>query len=226
VQPTVFLADANSSLTATASGTNGIYIWGADLRTGSSAGTYQRIAAATDYDTVGFLPYLAFDGVDDILIATPASADYILNSVAFGAQYNAFSGSAVLGSIGNSTTGNPFSYISENSGTSLFAAITRTDAVANGAVYIGTPDLLPHVLISIWSASASSIQNNSSIVTGSAITGAITANKFTLGALGRNANSAFANSRIYSALFMSPALTTAQSASLASYMAAKSGVTL
>jgi hypothetical protein len=26
---------------------------------GSSAGTYQRIAAATDYDTVGFLPYLA-----------------------------------------------------------------------------------------------------------------------------------------------------------------------
>jgi hypothetical protein len=39
---------------------NGIYIWGADLRTGSSAGTYQRIAAATDYDTVGFLPYLDF----------------------------------------------------------------------------------------------------------------------------------------------------------------------
>jgi hypothetical protein len=36
------------------------YIWGADLRTGSSAGTYQRIAAATDYDTAGFLPYLYF----------------------------------------------------------------------------------------------------------------------------------------------------------------------
>jgi hypothetical protein len=27
--------------------------------------TYQRVAAATDYDTVGFLPYLAFDGIDD-----------------------------------------------------------------------------------------------------------------------------------------------------------------
>jgi len=65
VQPTVFLADANSSLTATASGTNGIYVWGADLRYGSSAGTYQRIAAATDYDTAGFLPYLALDGTDD-----------------------------------------------------------------------------------------------------------------------------------------------------------------
>jgi hypothetical protein len=42
-----------------------IYIWGADARTGSSAGTYQRIAAATDYATAGFLPYLALDGTDD-----------------------------------------------------------------------------------------------------------------------------------------------------------------
>ena len=44
---------------------SGIYVWGADFRTGSSAGTYQRIAAATDYDTVGFLPYLALDGTND-----------------------------------------------------------------------------------------------------------------------------------------------------------------
>ena len=42
------------------SGGEQYYIWGADLRTGSSAGTYQRIAAATDYATAGFLPYLYF----------------------------------------------------------------------------------------------------------------------------------------------------------------------
>lgn len=47
-----------------------VYLWGADLRptsqaTGLIGPTYQRVAAATDYDTVGFLPYLAFDGVDD-----------------------------------------------------------------------------------------------------------------------------------------------------------------
>lgn len=42
-----------------------VYIWGAMLNTGSSAGTYQRIAAATDYATAGFLPYLALDGTDD-----------------------------------------------------------------------------------------------------------------------------------------------------------------
>lgn len=51
-------------------GTSGVYLWGADLRptsqaTGLIGPTYQRVAAATDYDTVGFLPYLAFDGVDD-----------------------------------------------------------------------------------------------------------------------------------------------------------------
>jgi len=46
-------------------GTSGIYIWGGQVVTGSSAGTYQRIAAATDYATAGFLPYLAGDGVDD-----------------------------------------------------------------------------------------------------------------------------------------------------------------
>jgi hypothetical protein len=48
----------------------GIFLWGADLRptsqaTGLIGPTYQRVAAATDYDTVGFLPYLAFDGIDD-----------------------------------------------------------------------------------------------------------------------------------------------------------------
>ena len=212
--------------TYNANTTTTLYCWGADLRTGFSAGTYQRIAAATDYATAGFLPYLAFDGVDDILIATPASADYILNSVAFGAQYNAFSGNATLGSIGNSATGNSFSYIAENSASSLFNASARNDAATTVSTYIGTPDLLPHVLISIWNASASSVQNNSSIVTGSALTGVITANKFALGALGRSTNTAFSNSRIYSALFISPALTTAQSTSLASYIAAKSGVTL
>jgi hypothetical protein len=45
-----------------------IYIWGADLRPASQATgligpTYQRVAAATVYDTAGFLPYLEFNGM-------------------------------------------------------------------------------------------------------------------------------------------------------------------
>jgi len=46
------------------------YIWGADLRP-SNAGVglpaYQRVGAATDYDTTGFPLYLKFDGTDDSL---------------------------------------------------------------------------------------------------------------------------------------------------------------
>ena len=46
------------------------YIWGADLRVtnvGVGLPAYQRVAAATDYDTSGFPLYLKFDGVDDSL---------------------------------------------------------------------------------------------------------------------------------------------------------------
>jgi hypothetical protein len=62
-------------------GNNGatFYVTSQDIRptsqaTGLIGPTYQRIAAATDYDVVGFLPYLQFDGVDDAL--TTNSIDF------------------------------------------------------------------------------------------------------------------------------------------------------
>jgi hypothetical protein len=48
-------------------------IWGADLRfTNDGVGipNYQRVAAATNYDSTGFPPYLRFDGVDDCLFTS------------------------------------------------------------------------------------------------------------------------------------------------------------
>jgi hypothetical protein len=51
----------------TAAGTESTFVWGAQVDNATSAGTYQRIAAATDYATAGFLPYLATDGTDDTL---------------------------------------------------------------------------------------------------------------------------------------------------------------
>jgi hypothetical protein len=54
----------------TGNGTDGIYIWGAQLIVANSlpSNNYQRVAAATDYDTSGFLPYLSFDGTDDSML--------------------------------------------------------------------------------------------------------------------------------------------------------------
>lgn len=55
------VVNANNAISyAPGSDMGSVWVWGADLRTGSSAGTYQRIAAATDYATAGFLPYLYF----------------------------------------------------------------------------------------------------------------------------------------------------------------------
>ena len=58
---------SGSGLTPGATG-DGVYLWGADLRPASQATgligpTYQRVVDAATYDTVGFLPYLQFDGL-------------------------------------------------------------------------------------------------------------------------------------------------------------------
>jgi len=65
---TTAITVANQSVTG--DGTSGIYIWGADLRPASQATgligpTYQRVVDAATYDAAGYLPYLAFDGIDD-----------------------------------------------------------------------------------------------------------------------------------------------------------------
>jgi hypothetical protein len=63
--------DANGSASVTTNGTDGIYIWGADLRVandGVGLPAYQRVNTSTDYDTTGFPMYLRFDGVDDGMV--------------------------------------------------------------------------------------------------------------------------------------------------------------
>ncbi len=73
-------SDGASNISST-DGTSGIYIWGADLRLtndGTGLPAYQRIAAATAYDTTGFPYYLKFDGTDDFLVTSsinPGSVD-------------------------------------------------------------------------------------------------------------------------------------------------------
>jgi hypothetical protein len=69
----IFIAGTPTALNSynpsfTGDGTSGVYIWGADLRptsqaTGLIGPTYQRVVDAATYDTVGFLPYLEFNGL-------------------------------------------------------------------------------------------------------------------------------------------------------------------
>ncbi len=61
--------DSNNSLVSTTNGTSGVYIWGASLvQTAQAPTDYQRVNTSTDYDTVGFKPYLLADGVDDGMV--------------------------------------------------------------------------------------------------------------------------------------------------------------
>jgi hypothetical protein len=91
-------------------------IWGAQLIVTNSltSNAYQRIAAATDYDTSGFLPYLAFDGTDDSLLT---------NSVDFTAtdKMTVWAGLRKL-----------------SASTGIFTELSADNAANNGSFLIGT----------------------------------------------------------------------------------------
>jgi len=101
-------------------GSQTFYIWGADLRPASQATgligpTYQRVAAATVYDTAGFLPYLAFDGL---------SWSMGTNSINPGAVDKAqvFAGVRKLSDAAQAAVAEFSATIASNNGTFLLAA--------------------------------------------------------------------------------------------------------
>lgn len=69
----ILTANADNNVSYLGDVTKGIYIWGADLRVandGVGLPPYQRVGAATNYDSVNFPYYLRFDGVDDCLFTS------------------------------------------------------------------------------------------------------------------------------------------------------------
>lgn len=93
----------------TGDGTSGIYIWGADLRVTNDAlnqPAYQRVNTATDYDTVGFKPYLAFNGVNQWLQTN--SIDFTYGDKMFvsaGVRKLSDAGTGVIGEFGYGSNG-------------------------------------------------------------------------------------------------------------------------
>jgi hypothetical protein len=65
------LSDSDNSLTATASGTNGVFFWGADARfanQGVGLPAYQRVNTSTDYDSAGFPVYIKPNGSNQFMV--------------------------------------------------------------------------------------------------------------------------------------------------------------
>jgi hypothetical protein len=216
-----------------------VYIWGADLRTGSSAGTYQRIAAATDYATAGFLPYLDF--ITDDSLATGSIDFSATDKMTVCAGVTKLSDAAVglvvgIGPSANTTNGS-FEFFTGgwasvgakyglglNAGSTLLQCDSPTDFAA------------PITNVITWqlnnagstTADKSSMRANAVSKTltyiGSGSTGNFTSQPLYVG---RRAGSATPlNGRISQMIVVGKTLSASELASTESFVATKTGVTL
>jgi len=106
-----------------------VFIWGADLRVtndGVGIPAYQRVAAATDYDTSGFPLYLKFDGTDDSL--STASIDFSATD-----KMSVFAGVRKLSDAAAGVVTELSSNINSNNGAFIFAPGSYT--TATGSLY-------------------------------------------------------------------------------------------
>ena len=128
-----------------------MYVWGAQLLTAAdvtaTGNAYQRIAAATVYDTAAiFRPYLAFDGIDDSLATAAINFTSTDKMTVFAGQsklqdataacfcelsanVNTNAGSFTMFSPGNATGTLPGKYlVGLNASTALFADLSNYPA--------------------------------------------------------------------------------------------------
>lgn len=137
-----YIASADNATSYTGDGTSGIYIWGADLRVANDAlgqPAYQRVNTATDYDTVGFKPYLRFNGTNQWLQTN--SIDFTYGDKMFvsaGVRKLSDAALGVIQELGNGSQSNVFGLWN---GDPAVAAGARYAYVSGGTVgvSVGSP---------------------------------------------------------------------------------------
>ena len=207
-------------------------VWGFDLRLGTSAGPYQRVDTATDYDTDPryFPKYLRFDGVDDYM-----------NLLYMGLYANG-SASVVMGisrakagvvkyalAEGNSAGGN--NYIPLRLSDTGISSRIINDA---GTVVVLTPESagsassLPEVLSFKDTGNTLTLYKNSSQtnLTNYTRAGSLTLNNLTVGAIVQASVAENMLANLYSLIITKSALTDAQRIACERHAARKAGVTL
>jgi hypothetical protein len=207
--------DADNSTTVTASGTDGILVWGADVRTASTSSAlpaYQQITDAATYDTVGFLYYLDFDGSDDWLRTTFSANQAQPNTIAAAFKFDQGSRNEFVVD-GVSTDRNAI--YKTTTDLQLFAGSSITDPSA-----AGTTEL---VALGHLNTTSSELRVDGSQV----VTGDVGSNQWggiTLGA--DSSDTLWLDGRIYGFVGVNRTLTAGEIDDVESYLAAKSGVTL
>lgn len=201
-----------------------VAIWGAQLEVGPTATTYQRIAAATDYNTTGFPSYLKYDGSDDSLATTTGG----------GTTAGFFLCQAVKPLGGAGAVRRIFADSGTNAGyrVQLDANNKLSFSAGNGTAYttivsVASVDLGTTVVITAWDDGTDlKVQINQGAVA-SVARPSVTAGTagFTLGK-DNGAASGFFTGNLYPSVFRTTSPTAAEIASTQQYVALQAGVTL
>ena len=203
----------------------GIYIWGAQLNYGPTATSYQRIAAATDYDTVGFLQAADLDGVDDFSTQSAGGGSTTGFFLCAGIKPEGGAGAVrVLWSDAGTNTGYIVRLNASNQLELAAGNATAYTTIATVAkLYVGTA-----YVVTVWDDGTNlNVQVNNNAVA-SAARPVVAAGTATASIGSDNgAATGWFNGLIYSLIQVkNDAGTDAERASAKSYVASKSGVTL
>ena len=223
LSPSYTTGSVNSAWTP--NGTDGVYLWGAMLNTGSSAGTYQRIAAATDYATAGFLPYLAFDGTDDSFVTN--SVDFTATnkmSLCAGITKNSDALRAVFAHLGNlvlatfraeAPLGSLTGYLFASTGTGPLDGAQGSGAAPATKVFTGLSDIAADICV--LRLDGTQVGTNSfDQGTGNYANAPLYVGR-------RGDNSLFFNGRIYQLVVCGKTLSASELASTEAYVNSKTG---
>jgi hypothetical protein len=179
----VYMSTSNALAGYTGTGTGTISASKLDFRptsqaTGAIGPTYQRIAAATDYDVAGFLPYLSFDGFDDAL--TTNSIDFsATDKMTVFAGVRKLSDAALGVVVGNGVGNGSFEMFAPRAsgGSQSYAFAQRTTTVVEAivgaatypapdtAVLTGTADI-GAPLVTLRRNGAQVVSNNAALAAG------------------------------------------------------------
>jgi hypothetical protein len=219
----------------TGDGVNGVYVWGIDLRAGSSITAYQRVNTSTDYDTDEryFPKYLKFDAVDDYLnlpfmnlygggavsiicardAVSQATDAYIISERSTTDIDPKYFPSRQLASAGNMDT-----YITDDAGAVVLDTVgSQFSGVANAVIrsIVDSGNNLKLFKDGVLAANDNYTRS-----------GTLTLNNTTIGASASTTTSNYASMKLYGLIITKSALTDAQRIACERYLGRKSGVTL
>lgn len=227
--------DADNSTTPTPNGTDGIYLWGADLRVtndGVGIPAYQRVAAATDYDTTGFKYYIRADGTDDRLVtsAIDFSATDAVSVLAGVRKLSDAARSTIVELTATADANNgAFHLTAPNAASATYAFESKGTALTDAVVSTGVAAPITNVLTGLADISADSNVLRVNGVQADSDAGDQGTGNFSNAVLyigSRGGSTLPFNGRIYGLAVVGRALTSTEISNMESWLAAKTGVSL